>query len=507
MSAKALTAVAATWLEEAARRSPERLAFVANGERLTYAAWNARVAELADRLSLAGALAGRPIAVQSSSASSIASLTHAADRLRTPLVLLHPRLTPSEVEPLLERTAPRLLLGDSGPEVTSYRSVDLASGISESAISASGIPESGAPESGASETDADHCLLFTSGTSGRPKAVRLGLSQHRASAEANRRWLGLSASDRWLLCMPPFHIGGLAIVMRCALFQSALFAHDRFDAEAVQETLAAEGITHVSLVPTMLTRLLEAGGDPHPPATLRCVLLGGGPIAPRIAARALELGWPLAGTYGLTEAASSVATSRPGAPEFSWLHPLPGTEVQVRDPDRTPLSAGEVGEIWVRGAQLMRGYLDDPEATAEALVNGWLRTGDIGELDASGRLRVLERRDDLIISGGENVYPAELEAVLSEHPRVSEVAVVPAPDAHWGQQVVAWILPSEASPAARECSQHLDVSELEAELRRHCESRLAAFKRPRQFVFVDHPLPRTASGKLRRATLRAQVTS
>ena len=292
--------------------------------------------------------------------------------------------------------------------------------------------------------------------------------------------------------MPLFHVGGLSILLRACLAGSAVVVQPGFDAQAVSAALDDLGITGVSLVATMLGRLLDARGERRAPPGLRRVLLGGGPASPALMARAHAAGYPLAPTYGLTEAASQVATRLPAdvAPPFDErLSPLPGTEVRVVDTEGRVLGSGEAGEICVRGATLMREYLGRPEATARALRRGWLQTGDLGILDDRGRLRVLDRRDDLIVSGGENIYPAEIEAVLNGHPAVREVAVVGQPDAEYGARPMAWWVPlAPGSPAP----------DLEA----YCRARLAGFKVPRRFVSIAE-LPRNASGKLLRRELRA----
>ncbi len=342
-------------------------------------------------------------------------------------------------------------------------------------------------------------VLYTSGTSGRPKGAILTFANLMASALAQARLLGPSEpSDRGLLCMPLFHVGGLSILTRSALAGSAVVLHERFEVERASETLEREGITHVSFVATMLSRLLEHRGAKRAPKRLRCILLGGGPAPSALLERAIALGYPIAPTYGLTEAASQVATRppdvpiEPGSDLAAGLQPLPGVGLRIVDAARRPLMAGEVGEIEVRGPTVMAGYLDDPEASERALRDGWLATGDLGWLDAEGGLRVLDRRADLIISGGENVYPAEVEAVLAAHPAVVEAGVVGVDDPAFGQRPFAFVVwRGEAE---------LDVESL----RRWCAARLAGFKRPVGIRAVER-LPRTASGKLIRRTLAATV--
>lgn len=288
-------------------------------------------------------------------------------------------------------------------------------------------------------------IVFTSGTTAEPRPVELSRANHEASALALGERLGLGPDDRWLSCMPLHHVGGLAIVHRAAIFASTLVVHERFEADRVRRELAEGGITHVSLVPTMLARLapLEA------PA-LRALLLGGGPIPED----QLASGLPVVPTYGMTETASAVATGTPG-------EPLPGVQLRIADD----------GEILVRG----------PMVAAE----GWLATGDLGRLDDRGRLTVEGRKADTIISGGENVSPRRVEAALEEHPAVAEAAVVGRPDPEWGEAVTAVVVGDAG----------------EEELLAHARERLAPHEVPKSVLFVDS-LPRSPAGKLMRRELR-----
>jgi len=312
-----------------------------------------------------------------------------------------------------------------------------------------------------------------------------------ASAAACAALLGNGADDRWLACMPLFHVGGLSILLRSVLAGSAAVIHPSFDAQAVSDAIDSQRITFVSLVPVMLQRLLVVRGERAAPPHLRCVLLGGAAVPRGLLERARRLAFPVAPSYGLTEACSQVATCPPGsgAADPPGLLPLPGIELRIVDEGGCELSPALAGEICVRGPMVMRGYWQCPEATASALRKGWLHTGDLGRLDPGGRLQVLDRRDDLIVSGGENIYPAEVEAVLLEHDAVAEAAVTGVADAEFGERPVAWIVEGEGA--------QLD----EAQLREHCRAHLAAYKVPLRFHRVAS-LPRNAAGKLLRRELR-----
>ncbi|MBV8221410.1 MAG: AMP-binding protein [Solirubrobacterales bacterium] len=309
------------------------------------------------------------------------------------------------------------------------------------------------------DADPDVAVMHTSGTTAAPKPVTLSYGNFLASALGSAVALGLEPNERWLCPMPLTHVGGLSIPIRSAIYATTAVVHGRFDTEAVLSELMDPGrrITLVSLVPTMLARLLDTGLE-RPP-TLRWALLGGGPIAPALVARAEAAGVPVAPTYGMTEACSQIAT-------FGW--PLPGVDYYTSS-----------GELLVRGPIVSAGATDE---------RGWLQTGDLAEFDERGRLVITGRKADTIVTGGENVAPAEVEAVLLEHPSVADAAVHPRAHPEWGEAVVATVVLRDGGVAAP------------AELRAHCAARLASFKVPKAIEFAD-VLPRTGSGKLLRRKL------
>jgi O-succinylbenzoic acid--CoA ligase len=342
----------------------------------------------------------------------------------------------------------------------------------------------------AARSESTLAVLFTSGTSGRAKGACLSWGNFAASAAGALERLGPTVGKRWLSCMPLFHVGGLSILVRGMLYGGPVRLLPRFEATEVSDALDSGDIAGVSLVPTMLSRLLEHRAGRPAPAGLEVLLLGGAAATPDLLARAAGLGYPVFSTYGLTEATSQVATARSRAAATTApppMFPLQGTDVRIVTGGRGA-AVGEPGEILVRGPTVMSGYLGNEEATAHVIRDGWLHTGDVGLLDAEGGLHVLDRRDDLIVSGGENVYPAEVEAVLLEHPSVAEAGVASLPDADLGARVVAWVVMRDGAVA--------DAAALSA----YCSDRLAGYKRPREFRFVTS-LPRTAAGKLQRRRL------
>ena len=302
-------------------------------------------------------------------------------------------------------------------------------------------------------------VIHTSGTTGRPRAVCLTRANFEASARGSAAVLGVEPGDRWLCCLPVFHVGGLSIFTRSALYGTTVVAEAGFQADRVRDLLEAGEVTLASLVPTMLLRLREAGLERAP--ALRAVLLGGGPIPPGLLEWARDVGLPVRPTYGMTETTSQVATADEGE---RLARPLPGAELRI----------GEEGEILVRG----------PMVAAE----GWLHTGDRGHLTADGLLEVEGRMDDVIVTGGENVAAREVEDVLLAHPGVRDVGVVGVEDPEWGRAVTAFVV----------------ADATEAELLVHCRERLAGFKVPKRVLLLEE-LPRTASGKVERATLESRA--
>jgi O-succinylbenzoic acid--CoA ligase len=433
------------WLLRSAAATPDRVAVIAGDERLTYAELERRAVVAARRLSTLGAGEGDRVGLTAAPAIDYVVLLHALMKLGAVAVPLDASVGQSGLERLAASAGVSLLVGDLR-EVEDARESDVAL--------ARGL-----------HLDAPHCVVHTSGTGGAPKPVELTYGNHLWSAFGSGVRIGIDPDDRWLCCLPPHRIGGLSIVLRSAIAGTAIVL-ERFDPARVAEVVRAERITLVSLVATMLGRLLDSGADLAPP---RCVLLGGGPAVEGLIDRALDGGVALAPTYGLTEAASQVATLPPGEARRrpgSAGPPLLPTDVRIADD----------GTILVRGPTVAPGM---------AAADGWLRTGDLGRLDEDGHLYVEGRADDVIITGGENVVPDEVEEVLRSHPAVADAAVAGREDAEWQQAVIAAIVLCDGASVD------------EAELRELCRSRLAGFKVPKEIRFVER-LPRDEQGKLRR---------
>ena len=375
-----------------------------------------------------------------------AALLHACLRMGTALVPISPRSPATEVDRVLADCRPRLLIRDGEPE---------------------SLPDAVSGPGG------DACVLYTSGTTGEPKGVRLTLANHVASALGCQQVLGSTDADRWLLVLSPNHVGGLAVFLRSVICNQPLVTVARFDEAEVLAAIEAEHPTLVSMVPTMVERVLGAGGL-GPLRGLRAILVGGAPAPAGQVRRWVELGLTVCPSYGLTETCSQVTMVPPGG-----AAELAGTAGPVC-PHATIALAD--GEVVVSGPSVSPGYVS-PVLTS-GLADGAFATGDLGRLE-NGVLTVLGRRDDTIITGGENVHPDEVEAVLRAQPRVVDAAVAGRSDELWGQVVAAWVVADGVT---------------QAELEAWCRERLPSFKVPRRWTFVER-LPRGEGGKLLRRLL------
>ena len=313
------------------------------------------------------------------------------------------------------------------------------------------------------------CRLFTSGTTGEPRAIDLTRGNFHASAFGSADALAITPSDRWLCCLPLFHVAGLSILTRSAVYGTGAVLHAGFDVDAVAHSLAEDRVTIVSLVVTQIARLLKAGVDLSSP---RAIIAGGGPVPTELIDEALARGATIVQSYGMTETCSQVTLLEPDDARHkagSAGRSLRGASLRT-----------EEGEILVRGPMVAPGSVGE---------DGWLRTGDLGRIDEDGFLWVEGRLGDMIVTGGENVQPTEIEDVLIAHADVADAAVVGRPDPEWQEAVTAVVVMRPGTKADA------------AALRTHCVERLAGYKVPKRFEFAAE-LPRTASGKLLRRKLR-----
>jgi O-succinylbenzoic acid--CoA ligase len=436
------------WLAQRSQSCPERTALIADGAEVTYAELEPEATWVARRLAAQGVRRGSVAAMTMHPRREQVVLVHALMKLGAVLLPLSPRLSAAERAAAIAAEELAIDLDDAG-ELTQT--------------------EADMPLLGEHDMDALACKAMTSGSTGAPDPVGLTYGNFLWSAVGSAFNIGVEPGDRWLCCLPLSHISGLGIVMRSVIYGTTAVVHDGFAVDRVAASLERDGITVVSLVATMLTRLLEAGADLSAP---RAILVGGGPVPKDALEEALGRGATVVQTYGLTEACSQVTTLAPADARRklgSAGRPLLTTHLRIQD-----------GEILVQGPTVAPGRAD---------ADGWLHTGDLGRIDEEGFLYVEDRIDDMIVSGGENVVPAEVEKVLLRHPEVADAAVVGREDPEWQQAVTAIVVLVEGS----------DVSP--DELRRHCAESLAGFKVPKR-VELAAALPRTPSGKLMRRALR-----
>jgi o-succinylbenzoate---CoA ligase len=446
------------WLARAAAQRPEHTALEASGESCSYEELLVLARAGAVDLHERGVRRGQRVAIALAPGLAFAQVLHACMQLGAVAVPLDLRLSAPERELIADNAAalvdePLGGIGGGGPEP---------------------MRTSGSASARQHDLAATAVVIHTSGTTSAPRPIELTYGNLLWSALGSAVALGVDSRERWLCTLPVSHVGGLSILVRSAIYATTAVVHERFETDRVLRALREQDVTLVSLVATTLSRLLDAGLS-DPPA-LRCALAGGGPVPAALVRRAHDVGVPVSLTYGLTESCSQVTTT----PVAMLSRDRPGVGPSL------PLFCTRVrcatdGEIIVAGPTVA------PSAPAP---DGWLHTGDLGSLGQCGELRVSGRKADTIVSGGENVAPSEVEAVLEAHPGVLEAAVSGRPHEKWGEAVTAWVL---ARPGAE-----LDAGEL-AE---HCKRSLAPYKVPKDFVLLDRPLPRTRSGKLLRRELR-----
>lgn len=423
-----------SWLRRAARTRPDVVALRGADATLSYAELDEAADTAARQLSALGVRAGDRVALALPARAAFVRALHGCMRLGAVAVALDLRLSEAERS---VRAAGCAAIVDAPLEGAADRVARLLA---------------------THDLDAPAIVVHTSGTTAAPRAVELTYGNWLWSALGSAAALGLDPEERWLCTLPLSHVGGLSILLRSTIYATTTVLHDGFDARAAAHEIAAGGATLVSAVPATLARLLD-GGLSHPPA-LRAAVLGGAPIAPALLERAAAAGVPVVTTYGLTEACSQVTTGA-GA--------LFCTRVQIA-PD---------GEICVAGPTV---------APRELGPDGWLHTGDLGTLDGDGVLRVSGRAADTIVTGGENVAPAEVEAVLAAHPAVADVVVYGVSDERWGERIVATVVLAAGASVSAE------------DLRDFSRARIARHKVPKDIRF-SLDLPRTQSGKLLRRDL------
>lgn len=493
----------AHWIERQAAFAPARCAIRFAGQDISYAMLAARIDAVARALAAAGVATGDRVAFLGLNNPEMLAMLFACARVGAMIVPLNWRLAPPEHREMLADCEPKLLVVE--PRFAAGIDSVKEGPVSMRRVVPGDVPGweryesfvvagqgTAAPRNGAD--DLPVLLCYTSGSTGRPKGVVLTQGALFHNAVNSERMHDLTSADRVLTTLPLFHVGGLNILTLPALHAGAtVTVHAKFDPEAALDTIEREAITLTVLVPAQVEALRTLARWPEAKlASLRMITTGSQIVPPRIFEVVHARGVPLVEVYGSTET-SPIATYVPAAEARrkagSAGLPAMHCEIRVADEAGADVAQGASGEILVRGPNVMTAYWGKPEATAEALRGGWFHSGDIGHFDADGWLVVDGRIKDMIISGGENIYPAEIENVLAECEAIAEVAVVGRPDERWGEAVVAVVVPKPGK------------SVTDREVFAALEGRVARYKHPRSIVTVAQ-LPRTALGKVQKSEVR-----
>ncbi len=496
------------WLTRCAENKPTHLAIQYDDIRLSFAELHSEASHLARQFASIGIGEGSRVALLAFNSLHFVTCVHALTRLGAILVPLNIRLTIDELRWQLQDVHATLLVHDAEHAVIAREVVEPIAHIPRATFTAidddSNVvvlgeqPEAEVPLRTLIDLNATQAIMYTSGTTGNPKGAIITYSMQWWNAIGSALNLGHQADDCWLACLPLFHIGGLSILMRSVIYSISVIVQQKFEPQAVNRAIIEQHVTLLSVVTVMLQRMLATLDTQRVtyPSELRCVLLGGGPAPRPLLEDCAARNVPVVQTYGMTEACSQAVTLIPSdalRKLGSAGRPLSPVQLRIMH-ENEEAKVGEAGEIQLKGPTITPGYADRPEATAKAFSDGWLATGDIGYLDEEGYLYMLDRRSDLIISGGENVYPAEIEAVLLSHPAVAEAGVCGQPDAQWGQVPIAFVRVKDGNAISTE------------DLMEYAAQRLARYKQPHAVYVVDE-LPRNSSGKLLRRELLRMVPS
>lgn len=467
------------WLHQRAQLTPGRSALVCEGQQWTFKQLYDEALITAQQLHFTGIEPNSRVALLGRSNAEAVVFIHACWLIGAEVVCLNNRLTVNELQWQIEDSEAAAVIADGQLAQTEQLHCQTYSAVKHAGRKAFQLETLWAENRTLS-------IMYTSGTTGLPKGVRQTAGNHTASALASALNIGLTEQDSWLSMMPLFHISGLSIVIRSVIYGMEMRLFEKFDAQKAADEITAGSVTAMSVVALTLdkiTAVMESRNDKAHPR-FRTMLAGGGSVPPAYLERAQACGLPVLQTYGMTETCSQTATLAKAdavRKAGSAGKPLFFNQVSIKGAE----AAGETGEVLIKGPHVTPGYIGSHSGRPAVTEDGWLETGDIGYIDEDGYLFIVDRRADLIISGGENIYPAEIENVLLAHPAVQEAGVCGKDDEIWGQCAVAFVV-GEAE---------------EEELLAFCRERLAGYKLPKEIRFADE-LPRNASNKLKRFELK-----
>lgn len=470
------------WLSKQADLSPSHPAIeLDDGTIVTFSELKESSQRFARKLTHLGVEKGSHVGILSTNQIPMLIAIHALSYLGAVGVLLNTRLTNEELNyQLKDANVSFLLTSVLLKEQASMLDVE----ITQSFFDIEALPEKETPLETEINLEAVFTIIYTSGTTGFPKGVVHTYGNHWWSAVGSALNLGLQKHDKWLIPLPIFHVSGLSTSIKSVIYGMPIYLLEKFDTKTVHNALMEKQITIVSVVTMMVQRLLDELSKATYPKELRCLLLGGGPAPKALLERAKEKNVPVFQSYGMTETASQIVTLSPmDALEKLGSAGKPLFPAQLKIENQAD---AQVGEIFVKGPMVTTGYYNNKSANEKSIQEGWLATGDLGYLDEEGYLYVVDRRNDLIISGGENIYPSEIEGVLSGMKQIKEAGVTGRKDETWGQVPVAFIVKG------------MEVSM--EEIKAYLQTRLAKYKQPKEFYFVKE-LPRNAANKLVRNRL------
>src|SRR5690625_3647838 len=475
------------WLTKQADLAPNKLALEIDEEiSLTFKELYNKSKQIAQKLNNLNINPKDRIAILSTNSLDMLMTIHALSYLDAIVVLLNTRLTSSELNYQIKNSEATLLITTEELCQEKKLETNKVKTFTEKKELKQNVDK---PLNESVNLNDIWTIMYTSGTTGLPKAVGHTYGTHWWSAISSGLNLGIHADDKWLSPLPMYHVGGLSVFIKSIIYGMSVYLLPHYNKERLSNVLHEKEITIASLVTLMLADYLDSLEGQTSPAKLRAILLGGGSVPETLLNKAKDKKIPLFQSYGMTETSSQIATLSPTdniRKLGSAGKPLMPAEVKVN------AKTNEIGEVLVKGPMVISNYFNNEEATAESFKEGWLKTGDLGYLDEENFLYIVDRRSDLIISGGENIYPTEIENTLLNHDNIKEVAVVKKTDDKFGYVPAAFIV--------------LKNKNYKPDFSSYLKDSLAKYKQPKEYIFIDE-LPRTASNKVKRFELEKRLQS